>query len=266
MENITESTNESLPSWLSHQLPEPRPPYTIDYKDEEYLVVSPHVGGDIERFSTIIEAYDHASDKDHNDPDSGGLSFSDELPESNEEDNLLGMLVVDDGAKDMTKRLLISVTDEDRLESLKNTYEKWGEMHDSYVEDPADFLNSFYFLDQHPCFWVKAKNHDNLPHAPYEWDTSGHSQKLWFFPTRDDAGSIAFMMEAGSHIAPDYLYHYHDLRLDAYSDSYENVIIETAALVHKFFHKDGTERENVEYEKSALEEHLEEQMDKLNLD
>jgi hypothetical protein len=68
------------------------------------------------------------------------------------------------------------------------------------------------------------------------------------------------MMETGSMVPPERKHRYHDLRLDTYEDTYEKGIIATAKLVHKFNDLDGSERPDVDYEKSELEVILEERM------
>jgi hypothetical protein len=61
-------------------------------------------------------------------------------------------------------------------------------------------------------------------------------------------------------VPPERKHRYHDLRLDTYEDTYEKGIIATAKLVHKFNDLDGSERPDVDYEKSELEVILEERM------
>lgn len=259
-----ETDKNALPAWLADILPEPRPPYTLSYEDEQYVVTPPSIGGEsVEHrlFDDIEDAYNYAKQTDQANPDSGGLIFSSSLPELEEEEKDQKASFIFLNFEKGFGRMLLASTDESYLDTLISAYETWGRTYDVYVEEPDNFLKSYNFISDHPCFWVKSKN----PLNDYSWEFSGHAQNLWFIPYVDEKdGKVYFMMEAGSHVAPYYTEHYHDLRLDTYADSYENVIIKTAELVHKFFHKDGTERKNVEYEKSEIEEILEQRMAEIN--
>ena len=117
----------------------------------------------------------------------------------------------------------------------------------AWRDNKDDFVASYRMLDTHPTFWVR-----NTPEKTLEWKTIGHVQGFWHALSR-----TGMVMECGSHVPDTYGYHYHNLRLDTYGTSYEDCIVKTAALVDRFFHEDGIEREDVEYEKSQLELDLE---------
>lgn len=132
---------------------------------------------------------------------------------------------------------------------------KYDYMHylftvERYLSDPTDFLNSWEFFTRHPAFWTRHKPDTD------QWNKTYST--FWMDITTRKDGSICFMFEAGSGVGEERTMHYHDLRLDVYANSYEDGIIQLAALTHKFFTLHGEERENVEYEKSQLELELEE--------
>jgi hypothetical protein len=243
-----------LPAWLTDILPEPALPAIIKYHDENYFVHYPENGEYpeskiSEAFKTIVEAYDSIKIREI-DP-----IFDDSLPELKDKDNRHGMISVESDIGSGFMRALISSTEDDHLKILQYHYSGWRESVDEYLNHPDDFLIAYYFLDGHPCFWTRELNSSNEVRDPFAWKTSGHAMSLWAMPQFSEKNStgVTFMMEAGSHIAPAYTSKYHDLRLDVYGTSYEDAIIKTAALVHKFFDLEGNERENVEYEKSQLE-------------
>jgi hypothetical protein len=125
-----------------------------------------------------------------------------------------------------------------------------------WIENPDDFMAAYGFLEGHPAFWKRPRPETH----PNEWTTDDGVSTIWSSPTRREDGSIVMMMETGSMVPPERKHRYHDLRLDTYEDTYEKGIIATAKLVHKFNDLDGSERPDVDYEKSELEVILEERM------
>lgn len=254
----------ALPKWLDAIIPPAREPYTIDYANGKYVIFPPgsEYSNIVSEHDNLVDAYDDAHARDNNDDNGGGLDITDNVPEV--KDNSLGKMMLSvptDNSKFL--RALIFITDAERLNMLKYRYYSWLKHASAYKNNPDDFMLSYTFVDSHPSFWT----HEGAPgkeEFTYNWNTEDYANKLWIHPTHDDDDNIVFMAEAGSHVPPDYTTHYHDLRLDVYADSYENAISKMAAKVHKFFAPDGSERENVEYEKSHLELLLEERMKDVN--
>lgn len=157
-----------------------------------------------------------------------------------------------------TGTMLISHTSEDSLYLDKDHYLEFLKTAETYLTDPEDFLTAWYFLASHPYAWYRYdadKEHSWLKHEL--------TSKIWVAPTKNDDGELVFMMEAGAAVPPERTSHYHDLRLDVYADSYESGIVQLAALVHKFYYLDGSERKDVEYEKSELELTLEQRLEEI---
>lgn len=138
------------------------------------------------------------------------------------------------------------------------THEYWGFLCTAreWLRYKDDFLISFHFINHHPALWTRPEP-ERLPNR---WSTSEGVSKLWVHASTRDDGSTVIMMEAGAAVPPTRKHTYHDMRLDTYEDTYEKGIIKTAALIHKFFDLDGSEREGVDYEKSELEKTLDERM------
>lgn len=139
-------------------------------------------------------------------------------------------------------------------------YYGWLKEVRNWIENQDDFMSAYFFLQGHPAFWKRPRPEE----YPNEWSTDEGVSTIWSFPTRRDDGSICMMMETGSMVPPERKNRYHDLRLDTYEDTYEKGIIATAKVVHKFFDLDGSERPDVDYEKSKLELILEERMAEMN--
>lgn len=231
-----------LPSWLNELLPEPKQPVAISYDADTKTAVNNYADGSTEVFDDIGQAYDVAESK------GVGTEFSSSVERE------FGLFVSIPSDRESFSRMLIPGSEVSHLNSLKYSYLAWTTGNLSwYEQSPDDFMAAYYFLDGHPCFWIKRTGGD-----AYDWETQGYASRLWHHPSYDDSKNVVHMMEAGAHVPGEYNQHYHDFRLDVYADSYENAIIETAALVHKFFNPNGTEREGVEYEKSQIELDLDE--------
>lgn len=221
-----------LPDWLEENLPTPRPVEYIYYRDGAFYFRN-------WPYATFAEAYDAVTRDANMDFDQ---SVKDKMGWS---DN--GLLFTEEGSN----RLFVVSTDQERLWLVEQDFTNSIEAIRDWRNNKDDFKASYYMLDGHPAFWTR-----HTPEPMYDWSNWGNvSEKFWFAPA-----TKGMMMECGAHIEPDYTDTYHDLRLDTFGESFEDCIIQTAALVDKFFHEDGTERENVEYEKSELELTLESRM------
>jgi len=176
---------------------------------------------------------------------------------------------------------------------LQDTYAGWLKLRKEYLEDQDDFMNAYYFVDGHPAFWTREFIVDNAPGIftrddLFRWQTNGHARKLTIEPFArepfddrelvDPKGNVVpflFSVEGGMHVKDDGIYtsnrnylhitdlyknHYYDFKLDAYGATYEDAIINFAKLLEKYFDEFGEERPNIEREKTALENLLDERM------
>jgi hypothetical protein len=247
-----------LPAWLKELLPEPALPAAIKCSEGKYYVHYPENGEYPESaisgpFENIIEAYESINVRE-TDP-----IFDESLPELQDPHNRGGMIWVESDLGPSFSRSLISSTEDDHLRILQYHYNGWRESVPEYFAKPDDFLMAYYFLDGHPCFWTRQLTNSGEVRDPFGWKMSGHAMELWSMPqiSKTNPTGVSFMMEAGAHLKPDYITHGRDFRMDVYGESYEDAIIQTAALIHKFFDLEGNERENVDYVKSQLEVDLE---------
>lgn len=225
-----------LPDWI--ELPPLRPYAYIDYRPLSQAFSVDMVGEDFTTFETLEEAYEFCRDFDFEITDRA-------LQEAGAENNN-GFIFMPNN------RLLLVLNDIERWDMLQNDFHEAVHNIRRWREDPS-LDNAYWMLDTHPSFWTR---HVEVP--TWEWKTDGHTKDFWFA-----YGNGCWMMEAGGH-TDDLMYKFHDLRLDVYEDTFENCILKMAELVDKFFHEDGNERENVEYEKSELELLLEERLRELD--
>lgn len=275
MDEILEKAN--LPEWLREQLLPPREAVIISFEDGKYVVYNPHVEEDEKR-----KAYDSIKDAYENNHElSSNMRIDDSvLKELDVEDSLFISYPSERNPKYST--MVVTTSDESRLMLLEYSYKSFLETAEKYREDPSNFRNAYSFVVDHPAFWIKPEKFQKLDkddssesentkwRRNYDWKTSC-DQDVWTAPlfNKDKkTGELkhCWALEIGGHITDEYLYRYHDLRLDVYADTIEEAYVILAEKVNKFFNDDGTEKENVEYEKSALELELEERVAELDAD
>lgn len=224
-----------LPDWLEECLPAPRDIDYISYRDGKFYFLKGE-------YDTLSEAYDSVPSGSNMD---FGQSVMDKMGWSND-----NPFFTEEGSN----RLFVACTDQERLWLVEQGFTESIKAIRDWRKNKDDFEASYFMLDGHPAFWTRYK-----AEPTYDWTNWGNvAEKFWFAPSNN-----GMMMECGGHIAPDYTDTYHDPWLDTHGKSFEDCIIQTAALVDKFFHDDGTPREGVEYEKSELELTLEARMEDL---
>ncbi len=243
-----------LPEWLENELPAPKPVLRISYKNDVFVLI-PNSDLDSEQqklvsrftdktYPTIVEAYDDVNSKtvdvtfDSNVNSHGGKLRSSSFwcePEKGER----------------SARLLIGMTDKTRKSILKSDYSSFLEDHAEYEKDPTDWVLAYNWLTKHPAFWYKHKEEKSL-----DWSTDNGLKDVYVYVTRTKKGKARVYMEHGSHVEPQYMRFYHDPRLDVVASSMEKAYVKLAKKVNKFFHPDGTEKENVKYKKNKLEKKL----------
>lgn len=244
-----------LPQWLQELLPEPATPQLLSVtKDARLELIQPD--GSSRVFDSLEEAYRASREIDLD------LKVAETVAKrEGKEDSFLLRFVSD---IDGYSTLVLSYTDQDRLNALKRGYADFLENAQNYAAAPENFVNAWRFIDTHPAFWTAY----DLKNKPLYWVQEGHTNRLRLSVYRQD--SVALVeLETGSHVAPEYTEHYGDWRLEVAAESYELAIIELARRVALVHNLDGTDVENSEelFEKpnwvKELEERLEERLDEL---
>lgn len=227
---------------------EPTPVFTINVENTNGLILitvtdetGDPVGG---TFAELEEAYDFVKN-DLN----GDVVFTGDLKAVTGNENLTWVFIP---SKDNPEhsRLLLSRTDEDDEYFAKSTYYDFLKLSNEYVQNPTDFKTSFNWLNTHPAFWSRTSSTKVI------WDTENNDKISVDVFNRE--GKTVVALETGAAVEPERNHRYHDIRLDTRTNTYEEGIVELAALVHKFYEVNGVERENVEYVKSANELKLDE--------
>jgi len=261
-----------LPQWLAELLPPVQPPDILTLDGDEIVLVC--ANGVVNLGTDIEEAYDQARVLTDN------MEFGPELVAKFGDGELSadGFFCI---PSDFGIRLIAATTDTERLRRIEQAYKTWLEIYEKWQRDKTKFMPAYLMISYHPAFWTRANRIkvDDARWTPgelWEWNTGGYAGEMWILPVRD-MDEHYFMAEAGGHVADlerchdgklvqilgDYTVTCHDLRLDVYAKTYEGACIEMALKVDKFFAPDGTERENVSYEKSELEKELDERSAKV---
>lgn len=232
------SAKNTLPEWLTAELPEPRPTVTISWSDGQF-----HVTGHPNPYPTIIEAYDTVKEADT------AIIFDKSVNgHGGKLYHHIFFCKAEKGKK--SARLLISFTDEKHLDILQSDYDEWMKRHQRYEKDPKSWVKAYNWLQHHPLFWHRMKNEKT-----YHWVTDdGLKSNSVFIWKRN--GKPEVHMEHGGHVETDYTTFYHDLKLDTRAKNFEKAYIKLAKLVNKFYNPDGTEKPNVPHKKSYLEKEL----------
>lgn len=246
----------NLPAWLHALLPTPAPALEVDFREGRIAVVTPagvvaatFPQGALAELAATLEGRD--------------FSFTEAFMEAHEEHSLGGFALSYPTSKSFS-RLLFPSTDRDRLALLEDSYESSLRAAIRYQANPTDFYSAYHFVDTHPAFWINKR----LESDPWLWETQGHCNRVYQYVSRDEDGRVFVALETGAHLRPEgeeqhfvpYSGHYHDYRLDAYGSTFEEAILELAALVAKFFYPDGSERPEVEHEKPEWVLELEERV------
>lgn len=243
--------NVEMPSFYTFD--EPTDVYVLHVEDDGKIWVTNRATGEAqheEAYTNIEEAYDFTRTLGDV-VFSGNVEFYTGEKGDNNARRRLGHLSIYH-PETKTYRMLLSFTDTEHEWLAKSDYLSFLEAALRYLKKPDDFLRSWNFVNSHPAFWSRYKEDSNY------WTTNEYARQVWVQPTKNKKGKLVFMLEAGSAVEPERTSHYRDLRLDVWAPSYNKGFVKLAALVNKFFHFDGSERENVQYEKSALEKLLDE--------
>lgn len=230
----------NLPEWLKKELPKPQEPSILSYTENEGYISTTHEGAN-ETFDTIEEAYDYITNILKTE-----VTFDESLPEKNDKDIALHntMLFIKSKEEQNFSRALMSHTDEEKIESLEESYVEFLKIAEKYENNREDFMTCYEFVDSHPAFWHKISTKEK-----FYWETYGYCQKIWSYPmSNEDNNTFYWSLEAGMHVEPEYVEHYHDWRIDSSGETIEKAYIKLAKNVYKYYNLDGTENETEEFD------------------
>jgi hypothetical protein len=259
---ITEKV--TLPSFYT--FPERPPLYTITVVEDEnepYRCVVTDEDGAVVEFdnpNSIESIYDSINSMKADMVFAGKASLipGNEKNAPDEEDIFDGGMIWIPTENSSYVKALISSPHDDHVYLAKSDYLGFLNTTVAYEEDPTNFVIAFSWVNNHPAFWSRYKEDKD------DWNTRNIGHVWTDVTVSPDTRKTVVMLEFGAAIPDARTSHYHDLRLDVYEETYEEAIIALAALVHKFFDIDGSERKNVEYEKSELEKTLDTRVAEMN--
>lgn len=219
-----------LPEWFLANLPEHLPHSLISYADGEF-----HWSYDLSSHPTVQAAYDHA--RQFKDVTQVNLDKSLEGHGGHFPGGELGwMFFCDKDENTPRPRLLTSSSTEETVEAYSESYENWlTVLTPTYYSNPDNFVTAYQWLSSHPAFWVKSGAEKS-----FEWDTEYGLSDVSISVYLDDDGKTVVFLEHGIHLE-DYTGHFHDPRIFAMSETFEESIILMGKKVRKAYGLDGTE-------------------------
>lgn len=246
-----------LPAWLTEFLPEVTEPHVVSLGPDKTLILTAP-DGTITPYPGPAEVSDATRGLD--------LAIEREVYEAYGEDPDMTLGIFFPTGRNLSG-MLMAFSDKDRLHLLESAYSAALEATIRYEADPTSFYAAYDFIDSHPAFWT-------CEDGGWFWRTSGHCARVDQMVMRVDREEdnaeaypqgYVIALETGAHVGPDehtgvehaYTAHYHDYRLDVYALTFEEAYVKLAALVHKFFNPDGTERPDVAHDKPEWVEELE---------
>lgn len=227
---------DSLPSWLENLLPNPVKPHELTMaEDGKFLTRTPD--GVKHTFDELQHAVEHLGDLD--------FSIDTSVYDATGTDSINGFGITYPVGGSFS-RLVMESTDYSRKKHLANSYKYSLEATETYLQDPQNFFNAYYFVDLHPAFWVALDFREH----PFMWITNGHMNKVRQSVGKYESGGVYIMLETGARVLRNegpkpYSTHYGDYRLEVVGSSYEEAVVKLAEHVHEVFRSDGSEREEV---------------------
>lgn len=224
-----------LPKWLEDLLPTAVEPHIIkaQKQDNKTIILLEAPDGSITAYDNFIEL---SKAKATNSID----VIFDESMKVEFKDNFIGDMLLFP-LSNGNSGSIISYSDNNRLEFLQKAYESFLNFEEEYTKDSKDFVAAWNFIDTHPAFWTCA----SLKDTPWQWSTNGYCSKIAQYVTRKN-GKTTVSLSGGGHvpvatygIKEPYTEHYADWRLEAYSDTFEEAVIELAFRVSKSFNNEG---------------------------
>lgn len=134
--------------------------------------------------------------------------------------------------------------------------DEWAARVAAYEAHPDDFINAYYYLDEHPVFWgFKPRPKDDeraVNHLMYLEHQYGVSRVIDLRPVRcskdhriEDDASLNTQTEIWYEFGPVTLIpddwgntHWHDYLLDGTAPTYEEAVTEVARKVHEHYGND----------------------------
>lgn len=218
----------NLPSWLQELLPVKKEPYWLTWLQDQPALI--HPDGTQELLGDWHAANDRMAGLDVKFDE----SVADHLPEGGE--LTMGFLSFPTlGGQFSTLRG--GLDDNDRERMLTQEVEHSLEAAKLYREDPTHFYRAYRFLESHMAFWIRR-----VDEPTWYWDTTKGLRGLWQHVGMDN-GQVIFALEHGG-AADCRTQTTHDCRLDTYGGTYEEAIINLAALVAVGYTDDGVYQED----------------------
>jgi len=222
---LTKADSVTLPDFVD--FPEPELPiyYLKDNGDFYYLE------GTAWQFKLASEAYDYANNVLKGEVVFGDLRRAEGKKPSKKKNKRDGLVF-----EKHTNRLLVSFTKSDKLTLLKHTYASFLEQDKEYQKDPENWAKAYNWVQEHPAFYHRYKEGSN------DWEFQSGWDSKWESVGIDEKGKPSILLEHGPFAEGARVISSHDIRLDTHASTFEDVYVEFAKKVNKFYDTRGESR------------------------
>lgn len=234
-----------LPRWLKAELPQMEDPQTLDVDAEGNMII---VGtdGEITPAADLRDADAKLKGKDFQiskkfyakyAPTAKNLSYDNE---------------------DGTVSMMFPRDDYSRISFLESDFQEFLEATEEYLKEPGNFVKAFSFIQRHPALWTRPSEAN-----PWVWQTEDGVRSVRIYVYEDYSDGYAVELEAGEHVKPDFLNHYHDPALDTKASTYESAIVKLAYAMLNRYTLEGDARDEAPEEPLPWLQEFEAQIMKL---
>ena len=166
----------------------------------------------------------------------GEVSFnSSELsraePDISEDEAIEGVIL-----EKATKRMIVSHTSQDTINTLKADYYDFLELDREYSENPEDWVIAYSWVASHPAFY-----HRHKPDVTF-WNFCDGWESKWESVYRSEDGETLVFIEHGPFLGTERVRSTHDPRLDSSGKNFEEAYVNFAKKVSKYYDLLGEDR------------------------
>lgn len=218
----------AIPDWLSKALGD-FSESSILWTDSKSYIVS-HKGEKDKIYDDLVDAYDST--------DVHALILDASLTGKND----FFTRRTDDGFY----RMFSGFTDDETAWDLECAFFGFADtIYPRYLNNPDSFVASYDFLSKHPAFWIRERAYESI--SKQHWITESLLSRHSIVP--EEVGNTlqpVFRVELGGSASPEHTTTYFDEELSLKAPSYEQAVIEAAAMIEKYFWVTGEIRLELE--------------------
>jgi len=234
-----------LPEWMRPLFPEftGTQIFAYDADKKKYLVTFSD-RDDVLEYDSMEDAY---YDKEH---EYFYKKFDKTLPEYQDKKNQIfnegedSIMMLFGKSEKGSVPVFLATDDTTYTEAIREELEKFKETEENYLNNKDSFGASYLYLRDHPAFWITSEK-GALRYLAWDTESGLNACRIeaYLDEKSDEDFKMKFYSEPGARVLPDAWHHYGDDRLMARGNSYEEVVINTAAKIYEYFDSEGNHRE-----------------------